>query len=225
MNAMPVDGVWPVVAVPLIAALAYATRAMSLRGAVGGAVIGTGISLGAGWAGFAMLAALLAVGTVVSRSSSRGRGALQALCNGAAATACSLAAGFGATWGLAAVAGALATALGDTVAGELGQRFDRRPRMLLFGHVAAPGADGAMSWAGTLSGLGASLLVVVVGSLCGAPWEARAVVAIALAGLAGNLIDSLLGAFLQPHLGRNGNDWVNLLATSAGAALAAVSTL
>ena len=48
----------------------------------------------------------------------------------------------------------------------------------------------------------------------------RLCVAVAVAGFLGNLADSALGLWLQPRLGRLGNDWTNLLATASGAAAA-----
>ena len=215
------DGIAPVLTVPVIALAAWASGAMSWRGALGGFLIGLAITAGAGWAGLAMLGALLLFGTLVSRRNARRRSALQAFCNGAAASAAALAALAGAGWGLAAVGGALSAALSDTVAGELGQRFDRKPRLLLFGPALPAGVDGAMSVPGTLLGALAAALVPLFGLLAGAPWDLRSVALIAGAGLAGNLIDSLLGAFVQPRLGRHGNDWVNLMATGASALLAA----
>jgi uncharacterized protein (TIGR00297 family) len=217
------DGVGPVATVPVIALGAWATGAMSWRGALGGVGIGLAITAGAGWAGLAMLGSLLLFGTLVSRRGARRRSALQAFCNGAAASVAALAALGGAAWGVAAVGGALSVALSDTVSGELGRRLDRKPRLLLLGRVLPSGADGAMSIPGTLLGAVAALVVPAFGKFAGAPWGWPEVMAIAAAGLAGNLLDSLLGAFVQPRLGRFGNDWVNLLATSAGALLAAQS--
>jgi uncharacterized membrane protein len=89
--------------------------------------------------------------------------------------------------------------------------------MLLFGPAAAPGTDGAMSWFGTLVAIPAAAVVAVIGCY-DAP---RTGLAVLLAGFAGNLVDSVLGATVQRALGRHANDAVNLLATGSGAALAA----
>ena len=220
--SMPVDGVGPLLAVPAIAILAFATRAASAKGAVAGCAVGAAVAGGAGWAGFAMLATLLFAGTAVSAKGSRRRGATQVLCNGGVAAAAALLAGSGVAWGVAAASGALATALSDTASAELGRRFGGRPRALLFGPPLERGADGGMSPLGTLLGAAAALPVPLVGLALGALPDLGAACRVALAALAGNALDSVLGLRLQPHLGRRGNDWVNLASTLGGAALAAV---
>jgi uncharacterized membrane protein len=85
--------------------------------------------------------------------------------------------------------------------------------MLLLGPSAEPGADGAMSLVGTLAGVAGAALVAGVGALLGQP----AFWLVAAAGIAGNLVDSLVGWGLQERLGPRGNDLTNLLATAAGA--------
>jgi uncharacterized protein (TIGR00297 family) len=167
-----------------------------------------------------MLLALLVVGTLSSGPERRQRGVPQVLCNGGVAALAALTAGLGAPWARAALAGALAAALSDTVAGELGRRYGGRPRVLLFFAPAPVGADGAMTWIGTLAGLLAGPLVPLAGAVAGGAASGRAIVAVAAAGFLGNLVDSVLGHAVQARLGRWGNDWVNLLATTCGAAFA-----
>lgn len=214
------DGPWPLAAVVVCALLSVVTRAVSRPGAVAGTVVATAIVVGAGWPGFAMLLALLLVGTLSSGPGRRGRGARQVLCNGGVAALAALAAGFGAPWAVAALAGALASALSDTVAGELGRRYGGRPRLLLVGAPVPVGTDGAMTWTGTLFGLLAAPLVPVAGAVASGDASGRAIAAVAAAGFAGNLCDSVLGRTVQARLGRWGNDWVNLAASLVGAALA-----
>lgn len=215
---MPVDGFLPLAAVPVIALAAALTGAMSRAGAWTGAILGVAITLGAGWVGLAMLATLLVVGTLTSDRTRRARRPLQALCNGAVAAAAALAAGAGFEPGLLVMGGALSGALSDTVSGELGRRWGGTPRMLLVGPRVVPGADGAMSGVGTLLGLAAALPIPLIG------WhgDLRAAATVAVAGFAGNLVDSLVGWSLQPRLGRHGNDWTNLIATACAGALAAL---
>ncbi|MHC4548687.1 MAG: DUF92 domain-containing protein [Planctomycetota bacterium] len=219
------DGYWPLAAVVLAALAALGIRAVSARGAWAGGLVGGCIVLGTGWTGFAMLFAFLGVGTLSSDPKRRRRGAVQALCNGMVAAAAATAAGLGARWGWPAMAGALATGLSDTVAGELGHRFGGEPRALLFGPRVAPGTDGGMSWTGTLTGVAAAFVVPLVGALVGGGFDARAVALLALAGFAGNLVDSVLGWTLQARLGPWGNDATNLIATLGGAVFAVALVL
>jgi len=209
------DGVLPVLLVPAVAAAAVFTSAMSRSGALAGAAVGLALTIGVGWTGFAMLATLLVLGTLVSERRGRRRDALQALCNGGPAA---LAALLG--LGPVAVGGALAAALSDTLASELGQRLGGEPRALLLGRRLPRGADGGMTLAGTLAGAAGALLLAVAGSVAGGGWGGRAVLLVAAAGFGGNLLDSVVGLFVQPRLGRRGNDVTNLIATAIGAALA-----
>jgi uncharacterized protein (TIGR00297 family) len=169
----------------------------------------------------------------------------QALANGGVAAAAVLL--FGVTGNpayMGAVLGALAAANADTWATELGVLSRSAPRLITNFRHAAPGTSGAISLAGTLAALGGAAFVGVVGALGDAslwrllPW-------VALAGLGGCLLDSLLGATVQAihwcpacqketertvhRCGQTtvlrrgltwlGNDTVNLLATLAGAVI------
>jgi uncharacterized membrane protein len=82
------------------------------------------------------------------------------------------------------------------------------------------GTDGAMTWIGTLSGLLAAPLVPLAGGVAGGDPGVRAIVVVSAAGFLGNLSDSFFGRAVQARLGRRGNDWVNLMASLVGAALA-----
>jgi uncharacterized protein (TIGR00297 family) len=216
----PVDGTWPFAVVLAFAVGALRTGATRPSGAWAGAAAGAAIAWGLGWRGLAMLATLLIVGTLVSAPDRRGRGALQVFCNGGVAAAAAVAAAFGAGWGEIALAGALAGALGDTVAGEVGQRWGGSPRALLVGPRLPRGADGGMTWLGTASGAVAAMLVPAAGAAAAGAFSARHFAAAAVAGLVGSVADSALGLVVQPRLGRLGNDWTNLLATCVSAAAA-----
>lgn len=212
----PADGYLPLLLVAACAALAFMTGATRGSGTWSGVVVGTATAWGLGWRGIAMLATLLVVGTAVTARARRGRGALQVLANGGVAAAAALFAAAGHRWGEAAFSGALAAALSDTVAGEVGQRLGRKPRTLLFGPPCPPGCDGGMTWIGTAAGVLAALLVPAAGLL-----PASLFACVAVAGFLGNLLDSALGRYVQPRLGPHGNDVTNLLATAFGALLAA----
>jgi uncharacterized protein (TIGR00297 family) len=116
---------------------------------------------------------------------------------------------------------ALAEAAADTVSSEIGQVLGGRPRMITTLRAAELGTDGAMSAAGTLSGLVAAAIVAGAGS-----WALRGdwvLFTLSCAGAAfGLLFDSLLGATLEKR-GWLNNDAVNFLSTASAAGFALLS--
>lgn len=155
-------------------------------------------------------------------------------------------------WTWLAFAGALAAANADTWATELGVLSRSAPRLITTGKVVERGTSGGITAAGTLAALGGSaligLLAILVAPYPIAPGAALLVAAaVTLAGLAGSLVDSLLGATVQaiytcPCCQKEterhpihscgcqttllrgwawmDNDWVNGLCTLAGVVLA-----
>lgn len=213
------DGGTPLAAAAAVALLALYMRAVDRPGAVVGFVVAACLAAGAGWTGFVLIFLLVAVGTATSRRGQRQRRPIQVLCNGGVGAVAALAYGWGISWGMAAATGALGAALSDTVSGELGRRGGRT-RLLLFGPEVPAGRDGGMTWFGTFTGLFAAALLPATAFAFGS-FALRPALVIAGAAMAGNLLDSLAGATLQPHLGPRGNDWVNLMATASAAVLAA----
>lgn len=111
-----------------------------------------------------------------------------------------------------AYAGALATALGDTLSSEIGGVYDN-PRLITTFERVPAGTDGAITWQGELAGIGGSTLIALLTIfLFGLDPEIGLIVV--GAGVAGMTVDSLLGATIE---GRYlGNEGVNFLATCAG---------
>lgn len=132
----------------------------------------------------------------------------------------------GSVWAWAAFAGALAAANADTWATELGVLSRAVPRLITSGKTVERGTSGGITPLGTLASASGALLIAllavlfwqgrVAGLPAGAPvWLASLLganhpiqaltaaqrlawaAAITLAGLAGSLLDSLLGATLQ----------------------------
>src|SRR4051812_41784313 len=71
----------------------------------------------------------------------------------------------------------------------------KEPRSVLTGRVVAAGTSGAISTAGTFAALAGAGFVAVVTMLLG--WSPRLASTLVIAGFAGALLDSLLGATVQ----------------------------
>jgi len=97
---------------------------------------------------------------------------------------------------------ALAAANADTWATELGVLNPHKPVLILSGKPAEPGTSGAVSLVGTLaSTAGAALIALLAWILRPAGWiplnAFEMITLITLCGLAGGLVDSILGATAQ----------------------------
>lgn len=128
------------------------------------------------------------------------RNARQVLANGGvfAAAASVFALTGDARWAIAA-AGALSAAAADTWATEIGTLVGGTPRSVLTGKPIAVGMSGGVTLAGTLASGVAALLVGVAAAplIADGVRSGTWIVALTLAGLAGSLVDSLLGAAVQ----------------------------
>lgn len=153
------------------------------------------------------------------------------------------------TWVWWAYAGSLAAVNADTWATELGVLSPTRPRLITSGRYVERGTSGAISLVGTLAAVGGAALIGLVAALFPAASYSRwmMLLCVTFAGLAGSLIDSLLGATLQvvyycpscqketerhpQHLCGTetyylrgwhwlNNDWVNWICSASGATVA-----
>jgi uncharacterized protein (TIGR00297 family) len=118
----------------------------------------------------------------------------------------------------AVVLAALAEAAADTVSSEIGQVLSSRPRMITTMRQVDPGADGAISLAGTLAGMAAAGIVAALGTFAMRGDSAMFWISCA-GGVFGLFFDSLLGATLE-RLGWVNNDLVNFLSTASASAVA-----
>jgi uncharacterized protein (TIGR00297 family) len=144
-----------------------------------------------------------------------GRTAAQAMANlGIAALVVAVA---GAGWPVLALA-ALAEAAADTSSSEIGMAFPAKTWMITTFKPVPAGADGGISFLGTVAALvgaaSVALAVVITGIT---PMRQFAI--ITLAGFFGTLVDSLLGAIFERR-GWLDNDLVNLLSTAAAVGVA-----
>ena len=238
-----------------VAAAAWRLRALTRSGAFAAWIVGACIFGAGGWAYAAVLFAFFIPSTLLSRvgrarkrelvdiGKHGARDAWQVVANGGAGALCAvLAAATHAAPIAAAFAGAFAAASADTWGTEIGTLAKRRPRSILSFKPLAPGLSGGITLPGTLAEIaGACAVGLVAWALGAGPWWV-----VGVAGFAGALADSLLGASLQelrycpqcrrecetdPHVCgsvtvlRRGapwmsNDAVNACATAIGAVVA-----
>lgn len=184
---------------------------LTRRGAVAALAVGLVTVYGFGWRGFGLLLAFFVSSSLLSEPTTRN--ARQVLANGGIAA---LAAMLG-SW--VAFSGALAAATSDTWASEIGRHSRKPPRLITNGTPVPAGTDGGITLLGTAGGIAGALFIAVLARVL---VPGRVLMAVAVAGIAAMLLDSLLGATLQGRLRWLDNDAVNLAATAAGAGIAAL---
>ena len=141
---------------------------------------------------------------------SSGRTAAQVFANGGIAALCallSLAYPLYSAIFMVMFASSLASALADTLASELGIIYGRRFYNVLSLKPDVKGLDGVVSFEGTMIGAFGAFLV----GICFSGFTSIAVI-IGIAGMLGNLFDSVIGATFERN-GLIGNNFVNFLNT------------
>ena len=247
----------------LVAGLAERAGSLSRSGRWAAVCVGA-LATAAGWRWSALLIAWFVASSLLTRlgrgaktartagavEESGARSALQVLANGSVFALAAV--GYtrtGEASFAAAALGALAAATADTWATELGTLWGGAPRSSLSGVPVAKGMAGGVTIVGLLASLAGAALIALAGTAFVAPdlmhWDR-----IALAGVAGALADSVLGAAAQhkrrcarcdalterrvhdcgtPTVAARGlpwmtNDTVNLLATGIGALVAVLAS-
>ncbi|NNE08083.1 MAG: DUF92 domain-containing protein, partial [Gemmatimonadetes bacterium] len=108
------------------------------------------------------------------------------------------------------IAAALAFGLSDTLATEFGTRYGGAPRSVVTGKRVPAGTNGGVTFTGSLAGIAGALFLALAAQgarlLPDESWPS-----VAAAGIAGNLVDSILGATIESR-GLIGNHAVNFLA-------------
>ena len=216
--------------------MAYSARAgkLTIPAVWTGGGLGVSIYLGAGWVGLGLLALFFGLGTAASAwkvADKRRLGLAEANKGRRTASQVVANAGVAGLLGLWAwqspthaplcrllLAGSFAAATADTLASELGNIYGRRYVNILTFRPDQRGLDGVISLEGTLLGLAGTALVA--GVYCVVYGWLPAFWVLLLAGTAGNLADSLLGATLERRRYLP-NDAVNFLNTLIGALTAA----
>jgi len=220
----------------LLIALAQRAPLLTRQGWIHAGILGTVLWGCLGWRGWLAVVAYLAMGSAVTKLGFRtkqaaglaeARGGRRGPENvwGSALVAALLAAltplaGPWATLLLLGFAASLAAKLADTFGSEIGKRWGRHTVLITSLRPVARGTEGAISLEGTAaSGLGSGLMAGVMAALgvIETPWALAVVV---VAGLVATLLESLIGATLQPRLSWLTNEVVNGLQTLLAALLA-----
>ncbi len=148
------------------------------------------------------------------------RGAGNAIANTGVAALCALLALLTPSADAARLAfvAALAAAGSDTIASEIGKAWGRRTWSITSLKHVPPGTSGAMSIEGTAAGVVGALALGLAGSLLHLVPES-AIVIVAVAAVAGSLLESWLGATLEGP-GMLNNDMLNFINTATAAFVA-----
>ena len=213
-----------------LAGAAHRRHALSPSGATGAAAVGTAVFGAGGLRGSALLLLFFGSSTALSRLSGGGRGAregprrtlAQVLANGGLPAALAVCDRSRPSPRVAAsYAGALAAANADTWATEIGRFSPTPPRLITNGARVAAGTDGGMTLLGTVGGIaGAGLIAGLAVGLGPGGSGLGLAMRVAVAGIIGMVLDSLLGATVQGKVRWVDNDAVNLAATLTGAVCA-----
>jgi uncharacterized protein (TIGR00297 family) len=224
----------PALAVNGIAAWAgWRARAVSLAGAVVGAVIGVLIFACSGWAGWCILLAAflsaavssrlgwkrkLLLGIAEERGGRRGPGNAIANCGVAAVAALLAVLTPHRQAALLVLVAALSAGASDTVASEIGKAWGRRTFLVTRFSEVKPGTSGAVSLEGTAAGLVSAFalaaLALAVGLIhVGFIWF------IVVGATVGSLVESVLGATLEAP-GILNNDLLNFINTAVAGLVA-----
>jgi uncharacterized protein (TIGR00297 family) len=182
---------------------------LTRRGALAALAVGLATIWGFGWRGLVLLLAFFVTSSLLSAQGGA-RNERQVIANGGVAALAALVG----SW--AAFAGALAAATADTWASEIGRHSRTPPRLITNGRPVPAGTDGGITLLGTVGGITGAGLIAGLALVV----QPAVAMAVAVAGVFGMLLDSVLGATVQGAFRWLDNDAVNLAATLSGAACA-----
>jgi uncharacterized protein (TIGR00297 family) len=197
------------IAAALIAFTARAARSLTTSGAIAATVIGT-LAVAAGWNWGALLILYFVSSTALSRvgraekeertasvvAKGGQRDAIQVFANGGvfAAAAIAMLVRPDVLW-IALGAGSLAAAAADTWATEIGTLYGGTPRSILTWRPVPAGTSGGVSAIGTLASVAGAIFIAVIVRILG--WTPRVANMVALGGIVGAMVDSVVGATIQ----------------------------
>jgi uncharacterized protein (TIGR00297 family) len=216
----------------VFALLAWGMRGVTARGALAGFICTFIVALATGYGGFVTVLVVFALTLFATHFGQHrklaagiaerkgGRHGYQVFANLSAAAMVALPAIFYprvAPLLFAGMTAALCEAAADTVSSEVGKAVGRRAHLITNFQSVPAGTDGGITFQGTLAGMIAAFIVAGVASwfnIISDFWLFPAM----LSGVAGMLLDSVLGAKLQ-RPGLLGNDSVNFISTTFAACL------
>ena len=206
----------------IIALLALRRESLSPSGAAGAVLVGTLIFGLGGWVWGVLLVLFFLSSSLLSHYKESDKAAVaekfdkghrrdfvQVLANGGAGAVIALLSavvphGVPDSLWFALFTGVMATVTADTWATELGTLGRAAPRLITSGRPVEVGTSGAISLLGTSVAMAGSLLIGLAAGVLGAfaglfPWGVALTVTVigAISGLAGSMVDSLLGATVQ----------------------------
>lgn len=214
--------------------LSIATRKLTIGAATLGGIIGFLLFIGVGWMGLLLMAAFFLLGTLatswkrhskerigVAEENKGMRKASQVFANAGVAALVALLAYFCPQKNslcLLIIAAAFSSATADTLSSELGSLYGKKFYNILSFKKDQRGLDGVISLEGTLVGFIGSCFIALI-FLLGTQHGLASFSIIVIAGTAGNLFDSFLGAAMERR-GFIKNDAVNFLNTLLAAGIA-----
>ena len=217
----------------LLALLARGLRMVDRSGAICGFLLGVAVYLGWGYKSYLMMFAFFVMGSIATRigyerKAARGiaekrggaRGWREAVANclaGAFFSVLVITTHHEGAFLIALIA-AFAEASGDTVSSEIGQWLSRRAYLITTFQPVRAGENGGVSLGGSIAGALASTLMATLAFNLGLCGKSGIVIALS-AAIAGNLLDSILGATLERR-GLVTNGIVNFAGTSFAGMLA-----
>ncbi len=209
------------------------TKKLTITAAVVAALIASFIYAGVGFCGIILLGSFFIMGVLAtshkknlkrylsSEEDSGRRNTAQVLANGGVALILAVTALVFPDLEeimLLLIACSFSSATADTLSSELGMVYGKRFYNILSFKPDMKGENGVISFEGTMSGLAGSVIIALLYGLC-TNWYLSATLIIIVAGIIGNLSDSILGATLERNniLGNNAVNFLNtMIAATAG---------
>lgn len=237
VSTTPVEIAATLVVTIALGYVSYALGTASIPGMVTGMLLALVTIVLGGYAWFVLLIAFFAIGGLsskfryeeklergVAEENEGARGSGNVLGNSAVALLAVI--GYAATPEFVAVpptlflfafAGAVTTAMSDTLSSEIGGVYDA-PRLITTGEHVEPGTDGAITWQGELAGLAGAAIVAGPAWFLFEAVDPLGAAVVVVAGVAGMTADSVFGATVENRW--LDNQGVNFLATLVGAVVA-----